>query len=492
MIISKSDYIKYYQCAKALWLYKNRKDYIPEDYEESRAGIIANGEAIEKQAYKLFPEGVWASAEGFREGIDQTARLVMDKTPVIFQASFWASDLYCRSDIIKHNPGGNTWDLYEIKSATSIKKEYLPDLAFQKVVLETAGLKVNKIRIIYVNRDYVRQGEIDPEKFLVMEDVTGIINQKISKVHFDIEDMSGLIKQKREPKVRIIKQCQDPYPCMFIDYCWQDIPKHSIYNVYFNTETIKKLLADKIVDLMDVPAGMIVRDKYARYHKALLEDKRHINKNEIQKELDQYQYPLYFLDYETNSPGVPMFDKYRPYQRIVFQYSLHVIEKSGGEIKHYEYLADQPGDPCLGLAKTLSKQIGKAGSVIAWYKSFEAGCNREMGERYPEYAEFFDDINGRLLDLMDFFAKGYYVDKNFYGSASLKKVMPVVAPHLTYEELNIQEGMEASNSWPILIGGKLREGEKDELRSDMLAYCKLDTFAMVEIFRILDEIACKN
>ena len=452
------------------------------------AGALASGQAVEDIASKLFPQAVSVPSGRFQEGIDKTTKLILDKAPVIFQASFWNNDLYCRSDIIKHNPEDNTFDIYEVKSATKVKPEYIPDLAFQKTALREAGLKVKNTYVIHVNNEYVRQGEIEPEKFLITEDVTDKVNNFLEEIRENIDKIYNLIKQKEEPKVRIVKQCYNPYPCMFIDYCWQDIPKHSIYNVYPSEAEINRLLDDNIVDLADVPAGVITRDKYKKYYEAHKADKVLINKEAIRVELKKYEYPLYFLDYETNSPGIPKYDKYRPYQRMTFQYSLHVQEKPGGELKHYEYLADKNEDPSPGLAESLRKLIGPKGSVVAWYKGFEAGCNTEMGERYLEHAAFFADINSRLLDLMEFFSNGYYVDKGFFGSASLKKVLPVFVPHLSYQELNIQEGMAASDSWPVLIGNDLNEQEKKDLKSDMLKYCELDTFAMVEIFRVLSEL----
>lgn len=488
MIVSKSDYIKYYQCPKTLWLYKNRKDLIPEDFDEQMAGVLANGQAIEDEAYKLFPEGVAIPQRGFKEGVDKTTNMILDKTPAIFQASFWNNDLYCRSDIIRHNPEDNTWDIYEVKSATKIKPEYIPDLAFQKICLLEAGLKVNKTYVIYVNKEYVKQGEIEPEKFFITGDVTEQVDALIKEIQGNIKKIFGLIKEKEEPQVRIVKQCKNPYPCMFIDYCWKDIPEHNIYNVYPSEKEIHRLLDDNIIDLSDIPPGVITRDKYKKYYEAHKADKVLVDKFAIKAEIAKYEYPLYYLDYETNSPGIPIFDGYRPYQRMTFQYSLHVQEKPGGEVKHYEYLADKDEDPSPGLAESLNKLIGPTGSVIAWYMSFEAGCNSEMGERYPEYAEFFESVNSRLLDLMEFFSNGYYVDKGFFGSASLKKVLPVFVPHLSYDDLNIQEGMEASDSWPELIAKNQNEQEKKNLKNDMLKYCELDTFAMVEIFRILNEL----
>jgi hypothetical protein len=488
MIISKSDYSKYNQCVKMLWLYKNRKDLVPKDIGEQMAGLIAQGQAVEEEAYKLFPGGVKTQNTAFRGAVDETTRLLKGGAPAIFQGSFWINDLYCRTDIIKKDEKENSWDIYEVKSATKIKDDYVPDLAFQKMCLNAAGLAVGRTFVIHINNEYVKKGKIDVKKLLSVKEVSADVDALSDRVRMDANEMDELIRSRQEPKIKILRQCHNPYSCMFLDHCWKNVPEHSIYNAYLSEEILNRLLDDGIVKIEDVPTGLITNIKYERYYKAVKSGKIHIDQKAIAKELKKYKYPLYFLDYETNSPAIPMFDGYRPYQRMVFQYSLHVIEKPGSEIKHYEFLADKYEDPSVELAKTLSGQIGAKGSVIAWYKKFEAGCNTEMGERYPEYAKFFESVNKRLLDLMDFFANGYYVDKDFFGSSSLKKVLPVLAPHLSYKELNIQEGGTASESWLPLILGELPSDEKQALKSDLLKYCELDTFAMVEIFSKLKSI----
>ncbi|MEK7607301.1 MAG: DUF2779 domain-containing protein, partial [Patescibacteria group bacterium] len=81
--------------------------------------------------------------------------------------------------------------------------------------------------------------------------------------------------------------------------------------------------------------------------------------------------------------------------------------------------------------------------------------------------------------------KQHYVHKDFKGSTSIKKVLPVLAPELSYKELAIQEGGTAASSWIKLIGNEISSEEKSQLKKDMLEYCKMDTFAMV---RILEEL----
>ena len=116
---------------------------------------------------------------------------------------------------------------------------------------------------------------------------------------------------------------------------------------------------------------------------------------------------------------------------------------------------------------------------------FEKGCNKEMGERYPKYAKFFADVNERMFDLMMIFRKGFYVHKDFHGSASIKKVLPVLCPDLKYTDLDIQEGETASNKWREMIDPKANKKASQEIYDDLIKYCALDTMAMV---RILEEV----
>jgi hypothetical protein len=192
------------------------------------------------------------------------------------------------------------------------------------------------------------------------------------------------------------------------------------------------------------------------------------------------------LDYETFGPAAPLFDGYKPYQRIVFQYSLHVKKSPDAKLEHYEYLCREIKDPTSELVESLRGVTGLEGSFISWNKSFEMGCNNEMGARCNQFADFLNSINDRMYDLMQCFKKGYYVHKDFKCSASIKKVLPVLVPTLSYKALNIQEGGTASESWLKVADPKIDQSAKDKLAGDMLAYCRLDTLAMVEILEVLN------
>jgi hypothetical protein len=208
----------------------------------------------------------------------------------------------------------------------------------------------------------------------------------------------------------------------------------------------------------------------------------------IKKFLNDLQYPLYFLDYETMSGLVPYFDGHRPYQQVPFQYSLHVLQSPDADLEHREYLHRDNSDPARPLAEHLTKDIGNRGSVIVWYEGFEKSRNSELGEQMPEYKDAMEAINSRVVDLMIPFKSKLYYDPRFGGSASIKKVLPVLVPDLSYKVLNIQEGGTAQRLWMEAVLDEKRTNEKDQILDDLFEYCKLDTLAMVEIFKVLKNL----
>ena len=489
-MLTKSDFIKFIQCPKYLWLYKHRKDLIPEEIDESLQRIFDEGYHVESYAYKLFPGGVNAQVGGFAESIKRTKELMTLKTSIIFQPTISGKELFCRADIIKLNKDGESWDIYEVKSATYVKDINIYDLSFQKICFESSGYKIGKIYLLYINNQYIRKGEIEPNKLLLMEDITEQVEYLEEKTKLKIKDALNVIDQKNETSVRILKQCRKPFECTFLDYCWKNIPKKSIYSIIGGlTETKLNILLDEgILEIKDIPEGIITSKAGLRQYHAEKYDKVHIEKENIKEELKQLEYPLYFLDYETFAPGVPLFDGYKPYQRMIFQYSLHVQDKQGGDLKHYSYLAKDWEDPSEKLAKDLKEKIKEKGSVISWNMGFEKGCDTEMGERYSERTSFFEDINNRMFDLMNVFKKGYYVHKDFYGSASLKRVLPVMVPELSYSDLEIQEGMAASNKWRDMIDPKTDKKDSEKIYDNLFKYCERDTLAMVKILERLNKL----
>lgn len=489
-MLTKSDFLKYTQCCKYLWLHKYRRDLVSAEVQAAVQRLFDEGYEVENIAYRLFPGGKSAFDADIPTAVANTKKLVKARHSAIFQPTISNWKVFCRADIIRFYAKTGKWDIYEVKSSTQAKDIHLIDLAFQKICFEENWLKIGKLYIVCVDNEYIRKGAIDHKRFLKIVDVTRAVEALIKKTGLDMAMAHKILDNKQEPAVKILKQCHAPYDCEFTDYCLKDIPQNSIYDIAggLSEEKLEMLIDQGIIDLKDIPDGIVTNKNALTHIKAVKTNQVFIDAKAIKEELSQLEYPLHFLDYETFNPAVPLFDGYKPYQRVVFQYSLHVKKTPNAPPEHYRYLSEKIEDPTPELAKSLAQAIGEKGSVIAWNKTFEMGCNREMKERKKQYALFFKSVNERMFDLMQCFKKGYYVHKDFKNSASIKKVLPVLVPSLSYKSLAIQEGGTASANWLKVSDSKIGKKEKEKLANDMLAYCELDTMAMVKILEVLEKL----
>jgi len=155
------------------------------------------------------------------------------------------------------------------------------------------------------------------------------------------------------------------------------------------------------------------------------------------------------------------------------------------ECKHTEYLSTENEEPSRTLIKKLSDEIGTTGTVFVWFKPFEMTRNKELAVLHTDYADFIIELNDRIYDLGDFINLGYYLHPDFKGSWSIKNVLPVMVPELSYQDMEIGKGDQAMMAWRDMINGDLVESEKKKIKEALLKYCQLDTLGMVRIFQKL-------
>lgn len=446
-MLSKSDYMLFLKQPAWLWVKKHDPKKIPPVDENTQAMFDA-GHQFEPYAESLFPEGVSLGFSEYDEYVSlpqRTQDAITRGDKVLFQPRFVWQDYTCICDIVSF-VGDKEVDLYEIKASTRVKPEHEFDLAFQATVLEQSGLKVRKISVIHVNNQYVRNGDIKAEEITAFSDITDSVKKRYQSTQKHMAQALAVVKSDVMP---------DPNPELA-----RLNSKREWLEIYKN-----------IVGQTNDP---------------VLEDaKPTINREAIKQFLGNLQYPLYFLDYETMMGLVPYFDGHRPYQQIPFQYSLHVLESPEAELEQREYLHREKSDPSRPLAEHLIRNIGDKGSVLVWYEGFEKARNTELGDMLPDLKDAMEAINNRIVDLMVPFKSKWYDDPRFNGSASIKQVLPVLCPELSYKELGIQEGGSAQRLWMEAILDGKRADEKNKILSDLVEYCGLDTLAMVEIYRKL-------
>ena len=501
LYLSKSKYCGLWQCPKIAWL----RQYKPEvaTIDASVQARFDAGNVVGDLAMSLFGDYLEVTTY-IGEKLDLQTMIAktvieMDKgTENICEASFSYNGLYCAVDILRKEVNG--WAIYEVKSSTKHRNDdgsytddkevYIADIAYQKYVLEHCGVTVTGTYLVCLNGDYVFDGSLDLQQLFFISDVSDEVPFESNKIEPTLAIAEEILSSDEEPDIDLDPHCKKPYECAFWQYCTRHIPDESVFKLYRLT-TDKKFTYyhNGWITYRDLIDNAPIRnEKQLRQIEYALEDKgTYINKDEIAVFLQKLSYPLYFLDFETMQPVIPEYIGTKPYAQIPFQYSLHYIEKEGGEIKHKEFLAESGTDPRRALAEQLCADIPKNVCVTAYNKAFECTRIKELAETFPDLAEHLMNIRENIVDLLVPFQSGWYYNRAMGGSFSIKSVLPAIFPDdpsLNYHNLEgVHNGGEAMTIFP-----KIKDmSPEDQLnaRHNLLKYCELDTFAMVKVWEEL-------
>ncbi len=487
-LLTKSEYMMYLKHPAWLWLKVHDKSKLP-PVDAGTQAMFDAGHNFEQYAESFYPDATrlgFSDYKSYQALTSRTRDALSQGSTCIFQGRFETSDCTFICDVLTVT-GDKSVDLIEIKSSTHVKEDHLFDLAFQLVVLEQCGYRVGSISVAHVNNEYVRAGEIDPLGLVTYEDVTfqvkGLKDQTLTNIESALAVLNSPTHPDFSPSLCGLGSIKEWLP---IYRSLVELEPGSIYDLTrLNTDLVSELEAKNIKRIFDIPGDTNLNKFQRRQVDAVQSELPHVEPDMISAIIDEYQYPVYFFDYETFSTAVPGFDGLRPYDQIPFQYSLHVIDEPGAKLRHLEFLHDSSSNPVEAICKSLVTHFGPVGSIITWNSSFEKARNTRLAELLPQYQEFLSNLNSRIVDLMDPFTAGFYVHKDFKGSSSIKNVLPVLVPELSYKELEIHEGGSASRLWMDSVLYEKPGFDKAKILKNLLEYCKLDTLAMVRIYEFL-------
>ena len=470
MQLTKTDFIQYLNCPKSLWALKCEPDTYPHgEFSVFLQKLTREGYEVERYVRQYF------------NAIDERA--------VDFQRVFETdTGLFARADAFETTGSGETI-LYEVKSSTSVKTDtahnHIKDACFQKICAERSGQKIDRVFLVHLNGEYVRDGDIDPEGLLEFADVTEDVGAILEDTEAEIDQALALLTETEINRDGC--SClhnSRAHHCDTFSIFNPGIPQPSIYSLpRLSAKKRYDFVVNRLFDLNAVPDDYPLSEIQQTVVIAAKAGKPQINLAAIQDFLSEMVFPLYFFDYETFSSAVPFLDRTSPHKHFPVQYSLHILD-ADGQLIHREFLEREPRLPDRLIAQ-MESDIGPVGSIVSWHASFEKARNRDMALLFPEKAEFLTGLNDRMVDLEDVF-KADYVDARFDGSTSIKKVLPVICPELSYKELDVQDGASAMEAWQRMIDAD--KALAGEIAEALLNYCKLDTLAMVEIYRFLRQL----
>ena len=486
--LSKSKFLSGLQCHKRLYLEVHHPSLATKPDAATQA-MFDMGTEVGELARSRFPGGTLVTA-GYRQteaALAQTAALIQDLTvPAIFEAAFLHGGVLIRADVLERvftaEGQFRGWRLIEVKSSTKVKDVHLEDLAVQSEVILGAGLTLVSVCLMHINTAYLyRNGAIDLTELFAIQDLSEAVAQRRAAVPERLATMSRMLLQAQPPAIEPDRHCHTPYDCPFWEHCTKDKPARWIQYLPGSKQVVDQLTQQGVTTIDEIPAGT-----------SLSPVQRRVKENvewvsaKLGPVLKAVQYPVHHLDFETVMLPVPRISETRPYQALPVQWSNH-IEQAAGELRHEEFLHKDASDPRKVLAESLLESLGERGSICV-YSPYERSILEQLAAAIPSLRQALSLIVGRLWDLHPII-KDHYYHPAFGGSYSIKSVLPAMIPSLAYDDLAIKEGGHAASQYYRMVFVETDWVERAKIQEALLAYCKRDTLAMVELRRALKEKA---
>jgi len=482
--LSKSKLISAWQCPKKLHLEKHHPELgVVTPQTES---LFATGHqvgAISQQLYGTSQSVEIPFNRNMHIMVSETQRLLESGADFpIFEATFRCENVLVRVDVLI--PDGDGWRAIEVKASTSVKDYHVLDCAIQDWVMRNCGLPLKSISLAHINNRFVYGGNGNYHGLFELVDLT----EEVRTVEPTVIDMIAKARDATLgyfPEVRVGTQCSKPYDCQFQEHCWPNDTEYPIRGLGGSKAKLGDYVALGAHDIRDVAAEDITADTQLRIHRVTCNGKPEVLDN-ARRILGSLAYPRYYLDFETIAPAVPFWKDTRPYAAMPVQWSCHIDDGTGdgslATIRHEEFLDLSAEAPMRALAEKMIDCLGNDGPVLM-YTNYEERVIEGLVDLFPDLKSPLRAIIDRLFDLHPVVKDNYY-HPDMLGSWSIKAVLPTIAPHMDYANLEgIKEGTGASDGFIEAIDPETSPGRKAELEGQLLRYCRFDTEAMVEIVR---------
>lgn len=482
-ILSKSTFIRAKQCLKSLYLYKNNI-YLRDKLSKEQQARFNRGINVGLLAQQLFPDGIDSSPKHvslFHESVIKTKELIQSGTKVIYEAAFQYNGVLIALDILVNENG--KWNAYEIKSSAKITPTYISDAALQYYVINGCGIEIENFYIVHINTAYIRKGTINVHELFKINNVTKDILKQQENIAQILQLAFETLQANEAPPINPGPHCFDPYTCDFKGYCWKDIKDAEIFEFNGLSKQQQFEWYNKgWKKIEDIPIDELPNETLKKQAEATRKNSVLMNLEKLQDYVNIIHYPLLFIDFEIMMTAVPLFENTSPYQQLPVQFSVYQKENENSDYLYYSFLAETGKDPRRAFTDALIRVCGNSGSIFVYDITSERSVINQLIQAFPEYEKPLQAIVSRLVDLSIPFKELYLYHPKMRGSTSIKNVAQAFCNDINFDELTISNGELASIAFESL------QQENDlfkilELKEQLEAYSKLDTWAMVRIWQ---------
>lgn len=489
--LSKSLFMMGEQCPKSLWIYKN----LPNEkgiVDEKQEGNFLFGKEIGKKAQNLFPKGVdlFAVKESFSHHLYLTQQYLKKDYVTLFEAAFQYDSIFILADILVKI--GNSYELYEVKSSTQIKRYHYKDISLQYYVLNKLNIPIKKAGIIYVNSHYNRATTLDIKRLFKKKFVLTKIKTYQKKIHNSVQKLREIIKLRSAPSIDIGTYCNKPYPCRYKHLCWKNIPEYSVFNL-INLSKEKKfsyykkgILTFDTIYKKNLPLS---KKQHIQLNTCSSSQNLYIERDAILNFLSTLIFPLYIIDFEGIQYPIPRFSKSHPYEQIPFSFSLRKCTDFDNHDHHNYFHPIQFGDPRPTLFKKLYPLLPvDHGSIIVFGGSYEIAMLKKVRHYIHNISPNHWGEHIPIIDLLHPFESFHIYHKKMNGKLSLKSIATALT--LTdQKEGAIHNGFHASYNYYLTKNLDPNSEEMLEKQKSLIHYNELDTLMILQIIKKLHKLS---
>ena len=481
--MTKNLFLNALQCRTLAWYLAREKQTVLSDAEHHR---MEEGKEVGLKAIAFyFPEGILVT--GTLQGAAAlTQKLLADvEVGAVFEGVFLEEGYAARPDALIRD--GIGYRLAEVKSSlhndVEADEEHIDDLAYTASVLKRCGINITSTELVRISRDW-RLGMEEKDLFRTF-DCSEAVFARAAQFELLWSEVLASTFAETPPPPTHIKQCG---ACQyFADKCLGMGISNPIYQLpRLSSQKFEKLIRDKIFSLNDIPGDFELTPTQSRMVKSCRSRQPEIDTQELKRLLGSVEWPAYYLDFETVKTALPFWPEIGPHEQVLTQYSLHICDRPGRVIQHMEFLSTHTGDCRFELAQNLLESLGTSGSIIV-YSSFEKTTLGGLAKQFPLLREQLEACICRLFDLEKVFSAYYHPE--FRGRTSIKVTLPALVPEMSYTTLAIGDGETAIAMFARMAKGNCDEMDIENIRRDLLEYCRQDTLAMVKLHEQLMEIA---
>lgn len=413
-ILSKSTFIKGEQCPKALYMYK-KHPYLRDKLSIEQRAKFKRGTDVGILARTYFPNGVNMTPSSptlFEKMFKKTMENLNDPNiNTMYEAIFIYNDTLIMLDILVRD--GDKWRAIEVKSSCSLSETYYKDAALQYYVLNGCNIPISDMQLMYVNSDYIKEGDIDVKQLFTFKSVKEFAEQQLSIINKKVKEYKDVVALNNAPRVNIGTQCFSPYKCDFIGHCWKNIAHDSFLHITaYNDKELFSLYNSGVVNNKDFKRLINPLSLEMNQIDALEQNTFYVNYKTLYDLSGKKTESIAYLNILFYKPAVPLLDGHKPYQEIVLAFS--ILSNSDNKIINWNCLDDYSNME-EGL-KILTEELSRYEKII--YFS-EQNINLLM-KRYKIIEA--KDISHKVINLRDILKESDYFDKKTKYNFTLKNI----------------------------------------------------------------------